>query len=1022
MRDFEIQNGVLVAYHGSDEDVYIPDGVTKIGEAAFKEADYIRYVCVPESVTSIGKSAFEFCESLESIELPDSIEYIGENAFFGCEKLVIYELPYWLKTIDVFAFGCCTSLTSIDISKNIENIGFCAFGDCNSLRMINIDPENEKYLSWDGILYNLDKSTLLLYPAGRDMVNVRLIKSVTAVGENAFSGTGIRSIDLRNVRRIEFGAFAGCKEIENLTLPDGLKYIGERAFAGCKKIENLTLPDRVKYIGERVFAGCKNLTWVDMPDTVTEIGKLAFDECEKMDTCIPDFLEVIGERAFRNCSSLTELYLPPSIREIAYNAFRGCPNVSFMVYSGSYAEQFAQESHIPYTSMDTFCQSHEYDKKSVIKKVWSREQYIELDEVDGINELSIDADNCPAEEITVFIPASITSIERAVFSGPIVESADVVSFEVDSDNPSFMDIDGVMFSRDGTMLIEYPHGRKDSCYRVPDGVIEICESAFNLNDNLTEIELPDSLQIIGDSAFVGCSITKITLPAAVSSINAKAFTFCEKLSEIRVSAGNQTYFSRNGVLFADGGKKLVVYPCGKTNSSYKIPSTVEIIGNNAFEYNKCLSEIEFPDELKTIEDRAFSSCRLLENVNLRSKLEYIGYEAFAYCYNLTSVNMEAVGRVCNLAFSSSPIRKLVFPEGLYSIGENIASDSLRVVYLPGSISLGSIADDAFKSDDELPDGEHITFYVPHWSDAESYCILLDRVFEYSDEAPEETETTDTTDEIECSSDFEISDGILTGYAGSDTDITVSYGVEVIGDSAFSGKKIIQSVTLPDSLTEIDEYAFSGCKQLSRINIPDSVEEIGEFAFSGCKSLKSLVLPESVNTIGEDAFTGCGQLVLTVTSGSYAERYAIDNDIEYSCNSDDYSNDFTVEHGVLTAYTGNDVEVTIPNCVIEIADMVFKGHSEITELVLPDSLERIGEYAFSGCKGLTEIVIPYGTRYIGEFAFSGCRNLTSVTVPDTVCEIGDCAFSGCKSLNAVVTADSAAESYMDENGVQYSLFG
>ncbi len=996
MRDFEIQNGVLVAYHGSDEDVYIPDGVTKIGEAAFKEADYIRYVCVPESVTSIGKSAFEFCESLESIELPDSIEYIGENAFFGCEKLVIYELPYWLKTIDVFAFGCCTSLTSIDISKNIENIGFCAFGDCNSLRMINIDPENEKYLSWDGILYNPDKSTLLLYPAGRDMVNGRLIKSVTVVGENAFSGTEIRSIDLRNVSRIEFGAFAGCKEIENLTLPDGVKYIGERAFAGCK-----------------------SMTWLDMPDTVTEIGKLAFADCEKLDTYISEFVEVIGERAFRNCSSLTELDLPPSIREIAYNAFRGCPNVSFMVYSGSYAEQFAQESHIPYTSMDTYCQSHEYDKKSVIEKVWSREQYIELDEEDGIAGRSIDEENCPAEEITVFIPASITSIEHSWLTAPIVDRADVVAFEVDSDNPSFMDIDGVMFSRDGTMLIEYPHGRKDSCYRVPDGVVEICEKAFNWNDNLTEIELPDSLQIIGDSAFVGCSISKITLPAAVSSINAEAFSYCEDLSEIRVAAGNQTYFSRNGVLFADGGKKLVAYPCGKTNSSYKIPSTVEIIGKHAFENNERLSEIEFPDELKTIEDHAFDSCRLLENVNLRSKLERIGQYAFAFCHNLTSVNMEAVGCVCYGAFLYSPIRKLVFPEGLYSIGRSIASDSLREVHLPSSISLRNIPGDAFKSDDELPEGEHITFYVPYMSDADLYCFFFKRVYEYSDEAPEETETNDTIDEIECSSDFEISDGILTGYAGSDTDITVPYGVEVIGDSAFSGKKNIQSVTLPDSLTKIDEYAFSGCKQLSRINIPDSVEEIGEFAFSGCKSLESLVLPESVNTIGEDAFTGCGQLVLTVTSGSYAERYAINNDIEYSCNSDDYSDDFTVEHGVLTAYTGNDVEVTIPNCVIEIADMVFKGHSEINELVLPDSLERIGEYAFSGCKGLTEIVIPYGTRYIGEFAFSGCRNLTSVTVPDTVCEIGDCAFSGCKSLNAVVAADSVAERYMDENGVQYS---
>ena len=583
-----------------------------------------------------------------------------------------------------------------------------------------------------------------------------------------------------------------------------------------------------------------------------------------------------------------------------------------------------------------------------------------------------------------------------------------------------MDIDGVLFSRDGTKLIEYPYGRKDSYYRVPDGVIEICERAFNWNSNLTEIELPDSLQIIGNEAFINCSITNITLPVNVTSVTGQAFNYCSHLSEIRVAAGNQTYFSRNGVLFSDGGKKLVAYPLGNTSSSYKIPSTVEVIGEYAFYHNQYLSEIDFPDALKTIEGNAFEYCKLLERVDLKGKLEYIGPYAFAFCDNLTSVNMEAVGCVCDDAFRYSPIRKLVFPEGLYSIGSTIAYGSaLREVHLPSSIWLSNIADDAFESDDELPDGEHITFYVPHGSDAGLYCIMYGCVYEYSDEAPEETETNDTPDEIECSSDFEISDGILTSYAGSDTDISVPYGVEVIGDSAFSGKKEIQSVTLPDSLTKIDEYAFSGCKQLSWINIPDSVEVIGEFAFSGCKLLESLVLPESVNTIGEDAFTGCGQLVLTVTSGSYAEQYAIDNDIEYCCNSDDYSDDFTVEDGVLTAYTGDETEVTIPNCVIEIADMVFKGHSEITELVLPDSLDRIGEYAFSGCKSLTEIVIPYGTRYIGEFAFSGCRNLTSVTVPDTVCEIGDCAFSGCKSLNAVVDSGSVAESYMDENGVQYS---
>lgn len=998
MRDFEIQNGILVAYHGSDKYVYIPDGVTEIGEAAFREADFIRYVCVPESVTSIGESAFAYCQSLESIDLPDGLETIGQKAFFCCEKLVIYELPYCLNTIGDFAFSFCASLTSIDLSKNIVEIGLCAFGHCDSLKMVNIDPENEEYLSWDGILYSTDKTKLMLYPAGRDMYNVKYLKSVRCIGFSAFSGTDICSITLENITIIDCGAFNFCSNLYSISLPDCLTTIGAFAFSCCEELQDITLPD-----------------------SLTKIGDYAFSECKKLDIWLPDFLERIGMGAFEKCESLSLLFLSPNIEEIGEDAFSGCDRISLKVYDGSYAEQYAQDNDISYTTMDQYCGTvHNAENGTIIKKVWSREQYIELDEENGIAGYSIDNDHCPAEEITVFIPASITSIESSWYNGTIVCGADVVAFEVDSDNPSFKDIDGVLFSRDGTRLIEYPHGRKDSYYRVPDGVIEICDNALNWNSNLTEIVLPDSLQVIGDSAFLGCSISKITLPAAVSNIKKEAFALCEELSEIRVAAGNQTYFSRNGILFADGGKKLVAYPRGKTNSFYKIPTTVKVIGEYAFYYNQHLSEIDFPDELVTIEGSAFEDCKLLERVELKGKLEYIGSYAFAFCDNLTSVNMESVGCVCNSAFSYSPINKIVFPEGLYSIGRTIANSSeLREVHLPSSIWFDNIADDAFESDDVLPDGEHITFYVPHGSDAEFFCDLYNRIFEYSDEAPEETETNDTPDEIECSSDFEISDGILTSYTGSDTDIIVPYGVEVIGDSAFSGKKEIQSITLPDSLTKIDEYAFSGCKQLNWINIPDSVEEIGEFAFSGCKSLESLVLPESVNTIGEDAFTGCGQLVLTVTSGSYAEQYAVDNDIEYCCNNDDYSDDFTVEDGILTAYTGNESEVTVPNCVNEIADMVFKGHSEITELVLPDSLERIGEYAFSGCKGLTEIVIPYGTRYIGEFAFSGCRNLTNVTVPDTVCEIGDCAFSGCKSLNAVVDVGSVAESYMEENGVQYS---
>lgn len=994
MRDFEIQNGVLVAYHGSDEYVYIPEGVTEIGEAAFREADFIRYVNIPETVTYIGKSAFEDCYNLESIDFPDSVSVIGESAFSSCRKLVIYELPYYLEKIEFKAFWECESLTSLDLLENVNEIGVGVFHGCSSLKMINVAPNNITYTSWDGVLYNKDMSVLVFYPWNRDMSNVKLPKSVTRIGIYAFAYSRLSKIRIHTgIKVIDGAAFIGCCNLVNILLPEGVTDIGTQAFSGCSNLENLYIPDSVNWI-----------------------GKGAFECCYNMSTTITDFITEIRSNTFYGCTNLTELDISPRVKEIAPDAFEDCPNLFLYVLRGSYAEDYAIEHDISYEADDTYCDTYSTDDCEMIKKVWSGENYISLsgwDFADTIDSDAFSADGCTANDITVFIPSNIKTIAVDAFN-----NADIISIEVDSNNSIYKDIDGVLFSRDGTRLISYPYGRTNSFYRVPDGVTVIGRQAFGWNKYLTEIELPDSLQKIEEDAFRGLSITQITIPKNVQEIDGSALFDCEKLSAVQVEVGNFYFLTRNGVLFSNKGKELVVFPRAKGDRKYIIPSGVEVIGKGAFYNNPYLSDITFPRELRSIEKDAFNGCDQIESIDLKDNLIDIGSCAFQNCDKLTSVHFSSVVNIGKYAFCGTKIRNLVLPEGLLSIDEYAFEyTELRYVVLPSSVNY--IDSRAFLSDIFVPDLGHVLFTVPHNSYAEQYCIFDNRVYEYSGEAPEDTETNDTPDENECSSDFEISDGILTSYAGSDTDISVPCAVEVIGDSAFSGQKEIQSISLPDSLIKIDEYAFSGCKQLNWINIPDSVEEIGEFAFSGCKLLESLVLPESVNTIGEDAFTGCGQLVLTVTSGSYAEQYAIDNDIEYCSNSDDYSDDFTVEDGVLTAYTGNESEVTVPNCVNKIADMVFKGHSEITELVLPDSLERIGEYAFSGCKGLTEIAIPYGTRYIGEFAFSGCRNLTSVTVPDTVCEIGDCAFSGCKSLNAVVDSGSVAESYMDENGIQYS---
>ena len=109
---------------------------------------------------------------------------------------------------------------------------------------------------------------------------------------------------------------------------------------------------------------------------------------------------------------------------------------------------------------------------------------------------------------------------------------------------------------------------------------------------------------------------------------------------------------------------------------------------------------------------------------------------------------------------------------------------------------------------------------------------------------------------------------------------VPKGIESIGDSAFWGNKYVSEIVIPDSVTCIGEDAFRDCDALVSVTIPESVTSIGAGAFISCDSLEHVFVPNSVQTIGEAVFIYCPNLTLTVIPGSYAEQYAIDNNIPY----------------------------------------------------------------------------------------------------------------------------------------------
>ena len=189
-----------------------------------------------------------------------------------------------------------------------------------------------------------------------------------------------------------------------------------------------------------------------------------------------------------------------------------------------------------------------------------------------------------------------------------------------------------------------------------------------------------------------------------------------------------------------------------------------------------------------------------------------------------------------------------------------------------------------------------------------------------------------------------------------------YMVTAIESWAFWGCSNMQSIVIPDSVTEIGNDAFKGCCSLQSIVIPDSVTVIGICAFGGCSGLQSIVIPDSVTEVGFGAFNGCSSLQ----------------------------------------------SIVIPDSMTEIA--VFSGCSNLQSIVIPNSVTEIRNEAFLGCRSLQSIVIHNSVKSIGYGAFRDCSSLQSIVIPDSVTTIGNSAFENCSSLQSIVIPDSVTKIY------------
>lgn len=259
VEEFEVEDGVLLGYHGNGGNVVIPDNVNRIGNSAFQGCTGLTSITIPNSVTSIGSSAFQGCRYLESVIIPDSVKSIGSSAFLGCKYLASVTIGDGVTDIGNKAFYRCMVLTSITIPDNVTNIGDWAFEDCTGLTSVAIGNSVERI--GDGVFYSCTRLT-----------SVNIPNSVTSIGNLAFSSCfGLKSVTIGDgVKSIGNWAFSDCTGLTSITIPNSVESIGSGAFMDCTGLTSVTLGNSVKRIGDDAFYGCKNLTVFCEKDSYAE--------------------------------------------------------------------------------------------------------------------------------------------------------------------------------------------------------------------------------------------------------------------------------------------------------------------------------------------------------------------------------------------------------------------------------------------------------------------------------------------------------------------------------------------------------------------------------------------------------------------------------------------------------------------------------------------------------------------------------------------------------------------------------
>ncbi len=382
-------------------------------------------------------------------------------------------------------------------------------------------------------------------------------------------------------------------------------------------------------IKKEAFKGNSTIKSVIIEAGITEIGNSAFNDCDSLtEVTIPDGVTTIGERAFCSCSGLTKVTLGKKVKTIGSQAFYECSKLTELTINSENIESLG---------------SYVFDYTS---------SYI----------------------ATLNVGAEVTTLNSTFYS-----FSGLKVINVDSGNKAYSSDNGVLYNKDKTELIKYPHKKEDKTFVIPDSVTSIGQYAFYDCNGLAKVTLGTAVKTIGDQAFEYCFklteltinsanieslgssvfndtssyITTLNVGAEVTTLNSTFYSF-SGLKVINVDSGNKAYSSDNGVLYNKAQTELIRYPRKMERTSYAVVDGTEKIANSAFYGNAYLLSVSIPDSVVTVGASAFYNCSKLERVTMESGTKEIGTSAFAYCYALSYIRIpETVTQIGSSVFSGS---------------------------------------------------------------------------------------------------------------------------------------------------------------------------------------------------------------------------------------------------------------------------------------------------------------------------------------------------------------------------------